>query len=419
MARSFRFQKFTTVYPAFARQFVDRNPDHEQLSFHELYRSFTSTLYGLSDFYAVHLRQLGHETQDLFASLEPLQKAWAREKGAVFREQSWLADIVLAQVRDFRPDVLFLQDLSPFEPAFRRQLRDACPKGALVVGWIGSPVTDLESFRDLDLVLTCVPGFVERLRKAGVKAELLALGFEPSILSSVKPREERDLCFTFVGSMINSTGFHSRRYGLIQRLMETTPLEVWGEISSPWSSSRKPGPADGMVFHTNRFLAALGVAADTRAGIPFLRRGAYWVSHPALPPLNERFPGRFHAPLFGREYYGLLARSQIAFNSHIDFAGQDAGNVRLFEATGMGACLLTDWKANLLNLFQPDVEVVVYRDGEEAIEKTVDLLEHPEKRKAIAAAGQRRTLAEHSYSRRAEQLVDILSHCARRGAPQR
>ena len=82
--------------------------------------------------------------------------------------------------------------------------------------------------------------------------------------------------------------------------------------------------------------------------------------------------------------------------------------MRLFEATGVGSCLLTDWKENLSDFFIPDVEVVTYRSSQEATEKVKFLLEHPEQRRAIALAGQRRTLSEHTYKQRAQQLDALI-----------
>ncbi len=88
--------------------------------------------------------------------------------------------------------------------------------------------------------------------------------------------------------------------------------------------------------------------------------------------------------------------------------------MRLFEATGVGSCLLTDWKNNLSDLFEPDAEVVAYRNAEECIEKAEYLLRHEGERQKIAAAGQCRTLRDHTFARRAEQLDQLIrAHYAR------
>ena len=89
-------------------------------------------------------------------------------------------------------------------------------------------------------------------------------------------------------------------------------------------------------------------------------------------------------------------------------AGSYANNMRLFEATGVGALLITDCKENLSEMFEPGKEVVVYRGAEECVELIRYYLEHEEERQTIAAAGQQRTLREHSYYQRMKELVEIV-----------
>ena len=87
--------------------------------------------------------------------------------------------------------------------------------------------------------------------------------------------------------------------------------------------------------------------------------------------------------------------------------------MRLYEATGMGACLVTDQKSNLANLFKIDEEIVAYNNPEEAAEKIRYLINNPEVARQIAKAGQDRTLKDHTYSKRMEMLLDILNRFIR------
>ena len=110
-----------------------------------------------------------------------------------------------------------------------------------------------------------------------------------------------------------------------------------------------------------------------------------------------------------------LRDSAITLNTHIDISAKSASNMRLFEATGVGACLLTDRKDNLAQLFEADSEVVTYGSADEAVEKYRYLADNPRERAAIAAAGQRRTLKDHGFDRRAARIDDILSASLRAG----
>ena len=103
-----------------------------------------------------------------------------------------------------------------------------------------------------------------------------------------------------------------------------------------------------------------------------------------------------------------LANSKITFNNHINVSSHSASNMRLYEATGVGTCLLTDWKENLPEFFEPDTEIVTYRSVDECVEKVQWLLAHPQQREQIAKAGQARTLKDHTFAQRAIQLDEII-----------
>ncbi|MFO0210108.1 MAG: glycosyltransferase, partial [Pseudanabaena sp.] len=83
-------------------------------------------------------------------------------------------------------------------------------------------------------------------------------------------------------------------------------------------------------------------------------------------------------------------------------------NMRLFETTGVGSCLITDWKQNINDLFEPDREVVTYRSSSECIEKVKWLLSNPLEAEKIAKAGQHRTLKDHTFDIRSVQLDLII-----------
>ena len=85
--------------------------------------------------------------------------------------------------------------------------------------------------------------------------------------------------------------------------------------------------------------------------------------------------------------------------------------MRLYEATGIGTCLTTEHRENLTDMFEPDSEVITYRDTQECVEKMRYLLAHADERDAIASAGQRRTHENHTYARRMTDLLRLV--CAR------
>jgi hypothetical protein len=113
---------------------------------------------------------------------------------------------------------------------------------------------------------------------------------------------------------------------------------------------------------------------------------------------------------WGADMYRVLLRSQITLNRHIAVAEGNANNMRLFEATGCGALLVTDKAKNLRDYFSDD-EVLSY-SGPADVPDLVKWAQHePEQASEMAERAQRRTLMEHSYFRRMEDLSrSLLQH---------
>jgi spore maturation protein CgeB len=106
--------------------------------------------------------------------------------------------------------------------------------------------------------------------------------------------------------------------------------------------------------------------------------------------------------------YRILAQSKISLNCHEEIVGNYASNMRLYEATGVGTCLITDWKQNLSNIFELDKEILTFQSVEELNDKVNYFLEHEDKRAKIAINGQKRVLKENTYYYRMKQLLRLI-----------
>ena len=67
--------------------------------------------------------------------------------------------------------------------------------------------------------------------------------------------------------------------------------------------------------------------------------------------------------------------------------------------------MLTDYREQVENLFEPGREIVCYRSPEEAADLARYYLARPEARHAVAAAARKRILGEHSYEHRVRALA--------------
>lgn len=386
-----KFLIINTDYPEFLNWFYNEHPELENQPYKEQMRRRNESLFGVADFYSSNLSKLGHEAWDIHANNEFMQKAWARKHGIKIKEPaplmqrgrntiqllygmsdhaplsyfgqsfrpilrligSWFYDTLEAQIRYYKPDVLINQAMSEISSRFLKEMKTYVK---MLVGQIASPLPKGTDFSCYDLVISSLPNFIEYFRKEGVRAELHRLAFEPQVLSMFGNRK-REISISFVGSL--SSMHHENRMSLLEYLCSRLDIEVWGQ----------------------------GVDS--------------------LPP-NSIIRRHYKGKVWGIEMYKVLNNSKITLNYHSDIAVSYANNMRLFEATGTGALLITDWKVNLNEMFEPSKEVVAYHNPEECVELIQYYLKNNNEREAVARAGQERTLREHTYYRRMGELVDII-----------
>ena len=79
---------------------------------------------------------------------------------------------------------------------------------------------------------------------------------------------------------------------------------------------------------------------------------------------------------------------------------------RNFEVPGCGGFLLTGQAENLADYYRPGEEVACFADRADLVRQVRYYLYHEAERARIAAAGHRRTLAEHTYVHRLTAIFE-------------
>ena len=393
--------RLTTAYDAYLLSFYARRPELRHAPYEAQQRELYLDAFGWADFWKHVLAPLGWEVLEVTSNAEPLQKAWAKAAGFVPAENNWLLEIAFEQARRFAPDVLFMDDYIHFPPAWVRQLREQCPSIRLVLGWCGAPYEDEEVFRAYDIVLSCIPELVEHFRQKGHTAYHLNHAFDARLAQRVEP-VPRDIGLSFIGTVGSTAQAHSQRFKLLASLAKKTPLQIYSPETRKFSLRWARYVAFCLAYQMGIPVHKLPVAQRRLVG----KRLPASVSEILVLP---RSPIRGMLPaVFGMEMFRVLARSKLSLNCHTDISPRSASNMRMYEVTGVGACLVTDWKSNLKELFEPDVEVVTYRSPAECVEKVNWLLQRPAETIRIAEAGRRRTLNAHTYHHRAPLLDELM-----------
>jgi spore maturation protein CgeB len=134
----------------------------------------------------------------------------------------------------------------------------------------------------------------------------------------------------------------------------------------------------------------------------FLLGGSGWGDKPM--PANVRYLG--HVYTADHNAFNCTPRTVLNISRESMARYGFSPATRVFEAGGAAACLITDAWEGLETFFEPGVEMLVARNGDE-VAAHVQALD-ADKARAVGQAAYRRVLAEHTYDHRAAQLDALL-----------
>jgi hypothetical protein len=346
----------------------------------------------------------GHEVLTLPVNAGFLLQAWAREH---IGGKHALDDIAIAVewARRFAPDVVFYH---PHYAGLLRKLKAALPKVRCWIIPANNPIHDEALPVLADAVFSCIPDMVRALSAQGVRAFYVPHGFPKHILDELPAAPTTPLPqVTFVGSIVREAGFHARREALLLALGRAVPLAIHSPMYAAGRWARVQTLAKQAAYVATRPLRAVPPVRRALGAIPALEKAFNLHAWPRLPQ-NPALGPYLQPPVFGPDMFATLQAAQVVLNQHIEVSATSASNMRLYEATGMGACLLTDWKENLHELFDTDAEVATYNSVPEAVEKARYLLNNANACRAMGAAAQRRVLRDHLQEHRVTLMLQLL-----------
>lgn len=142
---------------------------------------------------------------------------------------------------------------------------------------------------------------------------------------------------------------------------------------------------------------------------------AYLSDHDFRRRLAAMFPQNVHATIPDEELIALYSRSSVSLGFLEVYDRHDPSravsrhlHLREFEAPMCGALYCTGFSDELAEMFEPDEEVVVYRNQYELLEKVRFYRANPEQAELIRQRGRARALREHTYHHRYEKLFKAL-----------
>lgn len=267
--------------------------------------------------------------------------------------------ILAKQIIFYKPDIIITFSSAFINPEFFSDMKKI--HSFKLVGYHGAAPFNIK------IKLACYDFFfspflptVIKVKNMGVKTELVHHGFSQEIIDILKSHnseggDDKKLDIVFSGSLHM---VHRSRLHLLEEIART--------------------------FKDRFFL--------------------FTQSYNSLTPVLKKV---YRGEIFGIEQLKVLSKAKIVINHHGDILPW-AHNMRLFEATGVGSLLITDKLPNLENLFDIGREVIAYSDVNECISFIERYLQDEEIRERISKAGQRKTLKDHTYEKRINEIKVFL-----------
>ena len=158
--------------------------------------------------------------------------------------------------------------------------------------------------------------------------------------------------------------------------------------------------------HTAQKEELIGAIARSLPDVRLKIWGNLWAGRCRGPELRRAVTGR---PLYGLAYAKAVRASKICLgiNSEV-VAGASSGDLmsqRSFEVPASGGFLLHDRNEEVRCFYVEGEEMACFEGPAELAAKVRYYLRHPERRRAIAAAGHRRCVPAYSYDERMKQLL--------------
>jgi len=230
------------------------------------------------------------------------QRLWASEKG--LRADASLDEVLLAQIEEHRTEVFYNLDPMRYGDSFLAKLPGHVRR---TIAWRAAP-SQGGAFLKHHVMVNNFPSLLNQYRTLGVRAEYLAPAHDPE-MDVYAARTDRPIDVLFVGT-------YSRHHRARAQLLNAV-ANLGGEMA--------------VVMHLNS--SRLTRLAESPLGIlgPLAKHRR---------PHNVRVLAR--PPVFGRNLLAALSSARIVINGAIDMAGVDRGNMRVWEALGCGAAMVSD-----------------------------------------------------------------------------
>lgn len=305
---------------------------------------------------------------------EPMQLQWAKEKGW---NETDLKTIQRAQLEEFNADVFYT--LSPIQ--YKAEEIKSLPEKMVRIGWFASPEKNDIDFSAYHTRFTNLPSDVDPYGKRGFRSHFFQLS-DAAVFHAHANNKNRPVDILFFGQYLQS--HFDKRNGYINELIRLKEKYNFTMVLAL------------MANYQYRFLLPFKLPMALHQHFKVL----------SFPP--KHVAKHAAKALFGADMLQNIGEAKIVFNCHVDIAGDYRVNMRIFEALGCGAHMLSDEGIYPEGL-EAGKHFSTYQNVNELEEKIVHLLQAQEEREQIAAQGTAALQQLYSKEKQWQQFQQIVA----------
>ena len=371
-----------TYYTQALAALSERHPEWAGMPYQEHLDALLWEFFGTGDAWSRNLRPLGWDAIDVIGNADALQAKWfAEHRSGAAPMEPW--QVAAEQVEDFGANVVLLQDVSffPAHVLWRWQAQ-----GRVVAAQCSCPMPPADRLRHVDVCFTSFPHYAGEpsesggeLRRRGVRrVEFMPLAFEPDVLQRLDARERmrHDVEMELTSNDVQIAG-------------RDIPIAFVGGV--------------GKRIHWKAGTEALEAVASKFGSANF-----HWYGY-GREYLDDNSPlfACWRGEAWGLDMYRVYQRARIVVNRHGEVARGYANCMRLYEANGCSALVLTESAPNLAQLF-PDGGVVGYDSPADLCAKIERYLGDERDRAETARIGEGTVRALHTFAQRMTVVDRVL-----------
>ena len=369
--------KLSFYYEEYLKYYY-RNNNIDNVEYEKHQKKIFENRFGWSDSFKETLNQKENfQVEEIIVNDYALQIKWSKENKINFDKENWQFQILKEQIKYYKPDIIFINN-----PALEKKYYELFLSfNSKIISYDGICAHNTNILNYSNLIVTCLKNSCEFYKKNNKNVYYMPHGFDNRIINIVKKNQNSLHDVVFIGNIRNIN--HSNRISLLSKLLSKTDIKIW-------------------IGDANKKINKKNIKNFTSLRNYFLNFN-YFKNYFRINNIVKKNSGQ----VFGKEMYQLISDSKVILNNHIDISQNEMANIRLFECTGLGTCLLTDYKDNMVEFFNSD-EIVTYKTHNEALSKIKFLRNNPTELKKIAEKGQIKTLSEHTIQKRWEKFSNYL-----------